>query len=108
MGVKPTSIERTLGSTGGNKFRHILFIIIESAMALFAIQLVRVVLGVAPWSAGQESSIIPSSDCVIVIHQMLNVIILFISTSVWLIEFTWIGHRTNNNFGAGSNETVLR
>ena len=82
MGVKPTSIERTLGSTGGNKFQHILFIIIESAMALFAIQLVRVVLGVAPWSVGQEPSIIPASDCVIVINQMLNVIILFIYISV--------------------------
>ena len=74
-------------------------------MALFAIQLVRVVLGV---TTGQEPSIIPATDIVIVIHQMLNVIILFISTSVWLIAFTWIGHRTNNNFGAGSNGTVLR
>jgi TRAP-type mannitol/chloroaromatic compound transport system permease small subunit len=44
---KPTSVERTLGSlssTGGSKLRHIIFIIIESGMALFAIQLVRVVL----------------------------------------------------------------
>ena len=75
-------------------------------MALFAIQLVRVVLGVT--TVGQEPSIVPATDCVIVINQMLNVIILFISTSVWLIALTWIGHRTNNNFGAGSNETVLR
>ena len=44
-GVKPTSVERILGSTEGNKFRHIMFIIIESGMALFVIQLVRVVLG---------------------------------------------------------------
>ena len=42
-GVKPTSVKRTLGSTGSNKFRHIMFIIIESGMALFAIQLVRFV-----------------------------------------------------------------
>ena len=42
-GVKPTSVERILGSTEGNKFQHILFIIIESGMALFAIQLVRFV-----------------------------------------------------------------
>ena len=45
-GVEPTSVERTLGSTEGNKFRHIIFIIIESGMALFAIQLVRIVLAV--------------------------------------------------------------
>ena len=44
-GDRPTSVERTLGSAGSNKFRHIMFIVIESGMALFAIQLVRVVLG---------------------------------------------------------------
>ena len=33
----------SLSSTGGPKLQHIIFIIIESAMALFAIQLVRVV-----------------------------------------------------------------
>ena len=38
-----TSVERTLGSTRGTKLRHIIFVIIESGMALFAIQLVRVV-----------------------------------------------------------------
>jgi hypothetical protein len=77
---KPTSVERTLGSlssTGGSKLRHVIFIIIESGMALFAIQLVRVVLQVlvaqtddtvftGPWAGMQ---------LVIVIHQMLNVII---------------------------------
>ena len=44
---KPTSVERTLGSLGsteGSKIRHIIFIIIESGMTLFAIQLIRVVL----------------------------------------------------------------
>ena len=45
--VKATSVERTLGSlssTGGPKLRHIIFIIIESGMALFSIQLARVVI----------------------------------------------------------------
>ena len=32
-GVKPTSVERILGSTEGNKFRHIMFIIIQSTSA---------------------------------------------------------------------------
>ena len=44
---KPSSVERKLGSlssTEGTKLHHIIFIIIESGMALFAIQLVRVVL----------------------------------------------------------------
>ena len=71
-GVKPsTSVERTLGSTGGNKFQHIMFIIIESGIALFAIQLVRFVL---------EFISVPVEvvyyDFVAAINQMLNVIIL--------------------------------
>ena len=70
-GVKPTSVERSLGSTEGNKFRHIMFIIIESGIALFAIQLVRFVL---------EFISVPVEvvyyDFVAAINQMLNVIIL--------------------------------
>ena len=71
-GVKPsTSVERTLGSTGGNNFQHIMFIIIESGIALFAIQLVRFVL---------EFISVPVEvvyyDFVAAINQMLNVIIL--------------------------------
>ena len=78
MGVRPsvTSVERTLGLTGGNKFRHIMFIIIESGMALFAIQLVRVVLAFIPVTAEQEPFFRAASDFVIVINQMLNVIII--------------------------------
>ena len=75
-GVKPTSIERTLGSTEGNKFRHIMFIIIESGMALFAIQLVRIVLAFIPVSAEQLPLFHAAGDFVIAINQMLNVIII--------------------------------
>ena len=102
--VKPAS--RTSGSTGGNKLRHLIFIIIESGMALFAIQLVRVVLSCLPL---QESTVL-AFNMTIGINQMFNVIIcLFISTSfVLLICFTWLGHRTNNNFGSGLNEIIYR
>ena len=79
-GVMPTSVERTLGSTGGNKFRHIMFIIIESGMALFAIQLVRVVLAsILPAQGEQGLYFIGAYDIVIGINQMLNVnIIIYI------------------------------
>ena len=72
-----TSIERTLGSTGGDKFRHAMFIIIESGMALFAIQLVRVVLFLIP-SVPEEQEILflAGNDIVIIINEMLNVIII--------------------------------
>ena len=79
LGVKVTSIERQLGSmsstAGGTKLRHIIFVIIESGMALFAIQLVRVVLtsllAQTPTSGTTEIGL----DLAIDIHEMLNVII---------------------------------
>ena len=74
--VTPTSIERTLGSTEGNKFRHIMFIIIESGMALFAIQLVRIVLDFIPVSVEELPFLEVAQDFVISINQMLNVIII--------------------------------
>ena len=75
-GVQPTTIERTLGSTEGNKFRHIMFIIIESGMALFAIQLVRIVLSFIPVPVEQFPFLQAAGDFVIAINQMLNVIII--------------------------------
>ena len=74
--VKPTSVERILGSTEGNKFQHIMFIIIESGMALFAIQLVRFVLEFISVPVEQVHILIAADDFVVVINQMLNVIII--------------------------------
>ena len=85
VGVEPTSVEQTLGSSGGNKFRHIIFIIIESGMALFAIQLVRVVLLFIPQPVEQEDIFQVAFDFVIAINQMLNVIIIIRSSFDFLI-----------------------
>ena len=101
-----TSLERTLGSTGGDKYRHVMFILIESGMALFAIQLVRVGLF---FPSGPFFD--AAYDIVAAINQMLNVIIIrsiHFYFFFYLITFTWLGNRTNDNFGAGSNEVVLR
>ena len=73
-GVMPTSVEQTLGSTKGNKFRHIMFIIIESGMALFAIQLGRFVLLFISVPVEQFPFLEAANDMVIGINQMLNVI----------------------------------
>ena len=83
--VNSASVERTLGSeslsstAGGTKLRHIIFIIIESGMALFAIQLVRVVItsltGSQSGSTPPSPSLFLALELVIRIHQMLNVII---------------------------------
>ena len=78
-GVMPTtSFEQTLGSTGGNKFWHIMFIIIESGMALLVIQVVRFVLAFMPETAAWFGAY----DFVIAINQVLNVIIM---RSVFLV-----------------------
>ena len=74
-GAMPSaSFDQTLGSTGGNKVRHIVFIIIESGMALFVIQVVRFVLalGFIPQTAAWAGA----NDFVIAINQVLNVIII--------------------------------
>ena len=76
--VKATSIERTvgsLGSTGDTKLQHIIFIIIESGMALLAIQLVRVVISSPGLEALQGVNNI-AHNIIVCIHQMLNVIII--------------------------------
>ena len=71
--VNPILVELTLDSTGGSKLRHVIFVIIESGMALFAIQLIRLVFSILPmeWT-------VHVLEYVIVMHQMFNVIIRFV------------------------------
>ena len=69
--VNPILAELTLDSTGSStKLRHVIFVIIESGMTLFVIQLIRLVFWVLPmeWA-------IAVNDYGIVINQMFNVII---------------------------------
>ena len=75
--VKPTSVEGTLGSsysTRGSKLQHIIFIIIESGMALFAVQLVRVVFSSLPLMMSTAVAF----NFIIGTNQMFNVIIRFV------------------------------
>ena len=75
--VNAISVERTLGSAWDTKLRQIIFIIIESGVALFAIQLVRVLLFIMliHWQDVLSANLQISSYFVIGIHQMFNVII---------------------------------
>ena len=78
--VKPISVEETLGSLnsiGGPKLRRIIFIIIESGMTLFAIQLVHVVISILVLLEGSPtpSSLVIALNLVPPTHQILNVII---------------------------------
>jgi hypothetical protein len=65
-----TSAEKFLGFTGGRRLRSLIFSIIESGMALFSIQLVRVIC-----SLHQFLPINGVLCFIIVTHQLLNVII---------------------------------
>jgi hypothetical protein len=69
-----TSNEISLGVThaGGRKLRSIIFIIIESGMALFAIQLARLVIGATRLGTNAEEDIY---SLIIGIHEMVNVVI---------------------------------
>ena len=69
-----TSNKISLGVThaGGRKLRSIIFIIIESGMALFAIQLARLVTFATGLGTDAEVDVY---ELIIGIHEMLNVII---------------------------------
>jgi hypothetical protein len=108
-----TSVELTLGTTGGTKLQHVIFIIIESGMALLAVQLGRVVLSILTppmLSAG----FIFAFNFFTAINQVFNVIIravhfyFFCFTDIILIHLPCLGHHTNNYFVAGLNEIVLQ
>ena len=72
---KPRSVERTLGTIESTKFRHAIFVIIESGMVLFAIQLLRFVLFEQP----EESETATIAYTLVVgINEMFNVIIRFV------------------------------
>ena len=78
----PTSVERTLGSLSsssteghGLKLPHVIFIIIESGMVLFAIQLIRIVFTSLVTHTGFTVRwLVFGMQFVIGIHEMLNVI----------------------------------
>ena len=70
-----TSVERSLGSTRDTKFRHIIFVIIESGMTLFVIQLVRMVLYAIVVPSQPLVPLSSALNYVLVIGEMFNVII---------------------------------
>ena len=70
-------VERTLSSTGDTALRHVIFVIIESGMALFVVQLVRTIVGnlyVTPGTT-EYSNITGAFFIVSGVNEMFNVII---------------------------------
>ena len=91
--VRPTSVEETLGSlnsTRGPKLQRIIFIIIESGMALFAIQLARVVvISLDELQVGLGLSRKIATEFIIIIHQALNVIIRSVHFYFYFVSLTF-------------------
>ena len=75
--------------TGGRKFRSIIFIIIESGMALFAIQLARLMMVAA---IGLETTTIAKENSylfylfIVGIHEMLNVVISSVIVTLYFTD----------------------
>ena len=74
--VKTATVDdQTLGITGGSTLRRVIFIIIESGMALFSIQLARLVVIVVMINTN-AATVQDAYDLIVCIHDMLNVIII--------------------------------
>ena len=100
-----TANEKSLGITGGGKFRSIIFIIIESGMTLFAIQLARLVIAATGQKTYAEGDIY---SLIIGIHEMLNVIISSVIVYFYILLTMWrLGYNTYHHPGAGVNGIVL-
>ena len=72
-----TADDQILGVTGGSKLRRVIFIIIESGMALFSIQLARLVTEVGIVNNTMDAATVLDAYYLITgTHEMLNVIII--------------------------------
>ena len=78
-----TSEEKSLDVTGGSKLRSAIFIIIESGMTLFAIQLARILLATLE---PQTNATNDAYVLIAIIHPMLNVIISSVIVTVYFTD----------------------
>jgi hypothetical protein len=78
-----TSDEKSLGVTNGTKFLSIIFIIIESGMALFTIQLARLVIIASGTSTKAEND---AFTLIVCIHEMVNVIISLVIVTLYFTD----------------------
>ena len=68
--------EKHLGIVGGSRTASIMFVIIESGMALFTIQWARLAIS-ATYATSQTDAEYVVLELVVYIHEMLNVIMSF-------------------------------
>ena len=88
--VKATSDERVLGAVNGSALRRVIFILIESGMVLFSVQLVRLLtVCLTLWATRiNNDGVYGVYNLLYGIHKMLNVsiesdILVFILLTMW-------------------------
>ena len=100
-----TSDDQVFGATRGTKLRSIIFVLIESGLLLFSIQLARLVVSILTVDGGND---IDAFDPIVLIHQQVNVIRRSVIPT---IDFTdslaSIGNNTYNHPGAGLNGIIF-
>ena len=74
--------DQTLGTTGGSTLKRVIFVLIESGMALFSIQFARLVVTILTTDTAFAAYYI-----IVGIHEMLNVIIR--SVIAKYVNFYW-------------------
>jgi hypothetical protein len=84
--VTTTSDETSLGITSGRKLWSIIFVIIESGMALFSIQLARVVVSTSFGTTAQAD--FDAFGLIVGIHEMLIVIITSVIVTFYFTHKT--------------------
>ena len=71
MVFQQSRVTSIFGPTRGTKFRSIIFILIESGLLLFSIQLARLVVSILAGNSGND---VDAFYPIVCIHQQLNVI----------------------------------
>ena len=77
-----TADDKILGVTSGSKLRRIIFILIESGMALFSIQLTRFLVSIVYLLTDTDASF-SAFQVVLGMHEMLNVIMRSVITTLF-------------------------
>lgn len=104
----PLQTLSSLGSYSGFKYWSVLSIIIESGMALFCVQLIRVVLQVIDILEMTSSDVpLNALEIVIPIHEILNVSTIKTSIITTSYHGVCVGYNTYYHLSAGLNGVIF-
>jgi hypothetical protein len=101
--VEPVLYQKMLGATGGSRFRSIILVLIESAFALFAVQVILVVC-----SSVTNVTTSEVGNLMIGTHQMLLVSVHLLLASFYITnDEVWLGHNTYDYTSTSLNGIIF-